>query len=95
MGPIWGRQDPGGPHVGLMNFAIWVRKTCVLVSNPRSNKQHFHLVKLNILDMDMSLHKKAWDDEIFYKTQTNNKLWDLISLPTDRGHNWKEIIKAA
>ena len=23
MGPIWGRQDPGGPHVGPMNFAIW------------------------------------------------------------------------
>ena len=22
MGPIWGRQDPGAPHVGLMNFAI-------------------------------------------------------------------------
>ena len=22
MGPIWGRQDPGGPHVGHMNFAI-------------------------------------------------------------------------
>ena len=21
MGPIWGRQDPGGPHVGPMNFA--------------------------------------------------------------------------
>ena len=25
MGPIWGRQDPGGPHVGPMNFAIWDR----------------------------------------------------------------------
>ena len=24
MGPIWGRQDPGGHHVGPMNFAIWV-----------------------------------------------------------------------
>ena len=24
MGPIWGRQDPGGPQVGPMNFAIWV-----------------------------------------------------------------------
>ena len=26
MGPIWGRQYPGGPHVGPMNmnFAIWV-----------------------------------------------------------------------
>ena len=23
MGPIWGRQDPGGPHVVLMNLAIW------------------------------------------------------------------------
>ena len=23
MGPIWGRQGPGGPHVGPMNLAIW------------------------------------------------------------------------
>ena len=23
MGPIWGRQDPGWPHIGPMNFAIW------------------------------------------------------------------------
>ena len=23
MGPIWGRQYPGGLHVGPMNFAIW------------------------------------------------------------------------
>ena len=23
MGPIWGQQDPGGPHVGPMNFAVW------------------------------------------------------------------------
>ena len=24
MGPTWGRQDPGGPHVGHVNLAIWV-----------------------------------------------------------------------
>ena len=24
MGPIWGRQDPGGPHVGPMKLAISV-----------------------------------------------------------------------
>ena len=24
MGPIWGWQDPDSPHVGPMNFAIWV-----------------------------------------------------------------------
>ena len=23
MGPILGRQDPGGPHVGPINLAIW------------------------------------------------------------------------
>ena len=23
MGPIWGLQDPGGRHVGPMNFVIW------------------------------------------------------------------------
>ena len=26
MGPISGRQDPGGPHVGPLNFAIWAVK---------------------------------------------------------------------
>ena len=25
MRPIWGRQEPGRPHVGPINFAIWVR----------------------------------------------------------------------
>ena len=24
MGPMWGRQGPGGPHVGPMKFAFWV-----------------------------------------------------------------------
>ena len=24
MGPIWGWQDPDGPHVGPLNFVIWV-----------------------------------------------------------------------
>ena len=23
MGPIWGQQDPSGPHVGHMNFVLW------------------------------------------------------------------------
>ena len=29
MEPIWGRQDPGGPHVGPMNFSIWVKANCL------------------------------------------------------------------
>ena len=33
MGPIWGHQDPGGPHVGPINFAIWALATtsCALL----------------------------------------------------------------
>ena len=31
MGLIWGRQDPGGPHVGPMNFAIWVLNVSFLI----------------------------------------------------------------
>ena len=34
MGPIWGRQEPGGPHVGPMNFAIWVIQGQTIVSIP-------------------------------------------------------------
>ena len=35
MGPTWGRQDPGGPHVGPMNLAIWVGTVVVeLLSKP-------------------------------------------------------------
>ena len=30
MGPIWGRQDPGGLHVGPMNFIIWEGTACPL-----------------------------------------------------------------
>ena len=30
MGAIWGRQDPGGPHVGPMNFAIWEHSCCAM-----------------------------------------------------------------
>ena len=29
MGPIWGRQDPGGSHVGAMNFVIWAYPCCI------------------------------------------------------------------
>ena len=32
MGPTWGRQDPGGPHFGPMNFAIWVNSGLSVVS---------------------------------------------------------------
>ena len=32
MGPIWGRQAPGGLNVGPMNFAIWDLYNALLTS---------------------------------------------------------------
>ena len=40
MGPIWGRQDPGGPHVGPMNLAIWVMLDITLIALTKHNA-HF------------------------------------------------------
>ena len=40
MGPIWGRQDPGGPHVGPMNFAIWEATDMSTRFQPHLNRVH-------------------------------------------------------
>ena len=49
MGPIWGRQDPGGPHVGPMNFAI-----CVEI-------QDLALWQSVVLNTIYSKHKSLWN----------------------------------
>ena len=41
MGPIWGRQDPGGPHVGSMNFAIWVGLDLMEHISQQQHDNHF------------------------------------------------------
>ena len=48
-GPIWGRQAPGGPHVGPMNFAIWVNiyTFCRFQSNVIAPLQQ-HCIRDNI-----------------------------------------------
>ena len=45
MEPIWGRQDPGGPHVGPMNFAIW--EPIIMLVEP--NLQRVHELMTQIL----------------------------------------------
>ena len=37
MGPIWGQQDPGGPHIGPMNIAIW-EWTAIINPCPNFNR---------------------------------------------------------
>ena len=45
MGPIWGRQDQGGSHVGPMNFTIWLVLYCA--SLWRDPVAHIELIYSN------------------------------------------------
>ena len=44
MGPTWVRQVPGGPHVGPMNFAIWV--VTYWISRPYLRR---HLLNMKVI----------------------------------------------
>ena len=55
MAPIWGRQDPGGSHVGPMNFATWgpyFYLTVIVTPWPRQ-----HLSSSHILHID---YQRGW-----------------------------------
>ena len=47
MGPTWGRQDPGGPHVDPMNLAIWVIHW--LFMTPNSIEEHVDLKWVQVM----------------------------------------------
>ena len=47
MGPIWGRQDPGGPHVGPKNLVIWGAIT--LNKFPGSKCRHFNIYPFQVV----------------------------------------------
>ena len=56
MGPIWGQQDPGGPHVGPMNFAIWELVLLVF----RSSCQDLDSVILISIQYKFCLYKLSY-----------------------------------
>ena len=37
MGLIWGRQGPGEPHVGPVNFALWAALNMLIPGPPLTN----------------------------------------------------------
>ena len=42
MGPTWGRQDPGGPHVGPMNFASLAPTRQQIILSTNDNPVYTH-----------------------------------------------------
>ena len=65
MGPIWGQQDPDGPHVRPMNFAIWDYNKTYLYS------QEFSYHTSNCLQL-LSVVTTSAD------TLNNNNNWQFI-----------------
>ena len=88
MGPIWGWQDPGGPHVGPMNFAIWdsgVHIPAVICWCPfivyllEINASHItgHLWGESTSNQWFNLRKDQWNIYLFLAWRSCWKNWKL------------------
>ena len=62
IGPIWGRQDPGGPHVGPMNFVIWVCHGEKLSSCTKGYRNNAALIVMP-------------KNQVFFEAPLNNAWW--------------------
>ena len=60
MGPIWGRQDPGGPHVGPMNFAIWDGLCRGVVCIVKSCITYVSFLLSYLLEWDINIYLWLW-----------------------------------
>ena len=89
MGPIWGRQDPGGPHVGPMKLAIWV----VICQHSSRHVQYMHILCLKSLSCGLFsklgysnqnifhyifLLVSSWVTKIFIQSDMFLWDWDII-----------------
>ena len=66
-GPIWGRQDPGGPHVGPMNFTIWDIKPWVAITMWSDSSTVCGILMLKI--------RGSWDHYMFIMVIPYLKSW--------------------
>ena len=81
MGPIWGRQDPGGPHVGPMNFAIWV-----YIPNNKDDCIEVHLTFIQIESARSMTNRCLIDVDPMVSA-----IWDISSKQWNEVH-WLFVI---
>ena len=93
MGPTWGRQDPGGPHVGPMNLAIWDisfrqqgfgRWVSIIMTLHLANERHFEFENFHInLIVQLMIVGKYWVlythiYQLAFLVIAHDKSWILI-----------------
>ena len=94
MGPIWGWQDTGGPHVGPINFAIWVIQKQGHLTQITTQWTSFHIQKP--LAGDLRCHRCVHYDVnvmlITIKCRHNTVQYNMI-LPTGlhQASDWSVI----
>ena len=71
MGPIWAQQDPGGPHVGPMNFAIWVPL-------PQLPLQLHSFILLDAADRDPYFNNRQCNQPVHMKYKNNVNISFMI-----------------
>ena len=65
MGPTWDQQDPGGPHVGPMNFAIWVSLYPADVLPPNEDNYSLDMFSsLSLLQCMFFFTTVLWPDDV-------------------------------
>ena len=75
MGPIWGRQDPDGPHVGPMKNAIWELVTHLVPSDYLNQwwlvvnyLSRYYLNQCRLINSQTwlkNIHEKLYDSQLF------------------------------
>ena len=92
MGPSWGRQDPAGPHVGPMNFAIsdrlrrrnasnayFARERTVLSLFVFNNSIHLNIEGLTLKYVGRYCHLISWYLGLSSgKSNSSLSLWHMI-----------------
>ena len=74
MGSIWGRQDPGGPHVGPMNFAIWA------CCENNIHDHHDSSLVVTVNKLCARQNGRHFPDDIFERIFLNKNVWILIRI---------------
>ena len=77
-GPIWGRQDPGGPHVGPMNFAIWDHNNGHQVLNRYQQKRITTNLPRSLYNYTR-LNINVTVEQIKFMLWTDCTLWNIVS----------------
>ena len=80
MRPTWGRQDPGVPHVGHMNLAIWVVTVQVRTFSINERKRLLSMA-VNVI-MCAELRRTQWTQIPISRHSSNHLSSSSTILPT-------------